>query len=60
MWLSALGVHGDPESGDTTKYFVESRELVEDVKGWPCADLPERWTDNPLLDGGRIPVVVDL
>jgi len=50
MSLSALDVRGDPESGDTTKYFAKLRELVEDVKVWPCADLLERWTNNPLLD----------
>ena len=28
----------------------ELRELVEVVKVWRCGGLPERWTDNLLLD----------
>ena len=48
--VSVLDVHGDPESGGMTKSFGGLRELVEDVKVWPYAGLPERWADNPLLD----------
>lgn len=30
--------------------LADLRKLVEDVRVWRCADLPERWTINALLD----------
>ena len=47
--LNALDVDGSPEDGETT-FIRELRELVEVVKVWRCGGLPERWTDNLVLD----------
>ena len=47
--LSTLDVDGRPEDGDRA-YFRELRKFVEVVKVWRCSGLPERWTDNLVLD----------
>ena len=48
--LSALDVEDAPEHLEAQKYVAELERLVEDVKFWRCADLPECWTRNRLLD----------
>jgi len=50
MPLDALDVHCDPNCRDMRGYHAELRKFVGDVKVWQCADLPERWTSNALLD----------
>lgn len=50
MPLISLDVNGNPEDEDTTKCIAELKMIVGDVKVWQCADLPECWTSNALLD----------
>jgi hypothetical protein len=48
--LSALDVEDAPGHNEAQKCVAELEKLVDDVKIWRCADLPERWTSNILLD----------
>jgi len=50
MPLDALDVHDHPENKYTSRCIAELREIIEDVKVWYCANLPECWTSNTLLD----------
>ena len=35
---------------DALGYIAQLKEMVEDVKVWKCGYLPERWTNNAILD----------
>ena len=41
---------GDCLKEDMPGYAAELKEIVEDVKVWKCGYLPERWTNNAILD----------
>ena len=41
---------GDCLKEDMPGYVAELKEIVEDVKVWKCGYLPERWTNNAILD----------